>query len=624
MLPDDGVRSERTVHPTFEGGGAGGASPAGVAAETRELATVADVLARAGSVARDQTGGTEPAPAFAAVLRARLLAGYGAGRGTAALPAGASPADRADGSAAAGAPIDTGVTQLRRASRLATRSRFGPPVRWLSLAAAAVLVVGLVAAWTRQTVPSPTYHAADVGAATLVRDGVTEPLAAGTELQIGDEIRVAPDGRATLALGSVIARLAGGTMVRIVALDASAIRIEQLAGRAYHRIAGPVAYRVDTGPVSWTADGTAFDLSREASGRGAVVRLLAVEHDVAVEGPALALRVAEGQVATVGLDDGASSLEPAVLGDLADPWLLANARIDRALGLGLGVLADLDELAHASPSPTAEPSPDESAEPSHEASHEPAPSVEPTEEPSHEPSPPPEPTASAKPTATPKPTPAPTATPKPTATPTPGIAMTLTSCNGGVVIEWTKYTGANFNHYSTYRSTSPFAVPERYPPDWPVEYLHDTYTTDPRQASAADTTGDVGRTYYYRALVFDAADRVIAASDLGTAKASPIGDLGALAVGPADGGTQVSWTAFSGSTACFTKYIVVWSASSSEPSYFGDHDGMVGVGTKSTTSTVLSDLHPGTTYWFRVQVLRATVLGTFRVAESEVAEYTVP
>lgn len=622
MPHDDRVRSERmhnerterTVDeirpvPTDELR-ADGAGPDG-----DEFRAVIETLSRAGARARADLGAATVSPAFAAALRARLLAGYGS----------ATPVRHGEPAPAGGA----GSTRAARPERAAVEPRPIVPARgfvrprwtagrwrWLPLAAAAALVVGLVAG-IRPVSPDEEYRAAEVAGAELIRAGTARPLLSSDVLRVGDTVAVAPAGHATLELGPVIVRLAGGAAVRIVGLEAGRVAIEQTAGRVYHRVVGSVAYAVQTGPLTWTADGTAFDLAWTTGGAGdSAVRLLAVEHAVEVDGPGLEIRIDEGRLATVTLGSLATTVRSAGPADLVDPWLVANARLDDALGFGLGILGDLGELAHGSPSPTPVATPDEHPE----ASGESEPSPEPSAEPSHGASPTPAPTEAPtpKPTATPKPT------PKPTATPAPQFGMSVTGCDGGVVIAWSKYTEGAFNHYSTYRSTSSFGVPDRYPPEWPIEYLDATYTTDKAKTSAADTTGEPGRTYYYRALVFDAADRVIAASGLASAKAGPVRDLGGIGVVPADAGTRVSWTPYPGSSACFTTYVVVWSASSTEPSYFGSHDGLVGVATKSASSTVLADLHSGSTYWIRVQVIRATALGAFLVAESAVAEYSVP
>ncbi len=633
MLREDRSRSERTRKERTAGGsrpgspatyqfGADDAGLAGNDLGIGEFRAIVDALSRAGARARSEAGETAAATAFAAILRERLLAGYGSSRSS---PDGELPWGRGAEPTAGGRPArPPDETRPVAMVRGVVRPRFGAGRRrWLPLAAAAALLVGLAAA-IRPVLPGDDARAADVAEADLVRDGVARPLLPGDGLRVGDTVSVAASGHATLELGPVIARLAGGASVRILMLEADRVAVEQVAGRVYHRVAGPIAYAVQTGSVTWTADGTAFDLTWADGGANPVVRLLAVEHAVEAEGLGLVLRVDEGRLASVALGSLAATVRSAGPSELVDPWLVANARLDVALGFDVGILAKLGELAHASPaptpaitpeespasSPTAEPSLEASAEPSHETSPTPGPTEAPTPKPTEAP--------------TPKPTPKPTATPKPSATPAPGIEISLAGCEGGVVIAWSKYTGDAFNHYSTYRSASPFGVPDRYPPASPIEYLDATYTTDKTKTSAADTTGEIGRTYYYRALVFDAADRVIAASDLGSATAAPVRNLGSIEVGPADAGTRVAWTSYPGSSACFTKYVIAWSASSTEPSYFGGHDGVVGVATKSTSSTVLADLHPGSTYWLRVQVIRATALGAFLVAESAVAEYTVP
>jgi hypothetical protein len=99
--------------------------------------------------------------------------------------------------------------------------------------------------------------------------------------------------------------------------------------------------------------------------------------------------------------------------------------------------------------------------------------------------------------------------------------------------------------------------------------------------------------------------------------------MGALQVGPVAEGTKVKWTPFGGSAACFTYYKVVWSLDNPQPSYLAG-DPAVAVGDQSSNSAVLDALESGKTYYLRVQVLRATDLGSFVVAQSDVFTYPVP
>jgi len=67
----------------------------------------------------------------------------------------------------------------------------------------------------------------------------------------------------------------------------------------------------------------------------------------------------------------------------------------------------------------------------------------------------------------------------------------------------------------------------------------------------------------------------------------------------------------------------VWSATSAEPSYLGEHDGAIAFAGEGTSSAS-TDTIPAGTYAFRVQAIRITELGKFLVAQTDVVEYTIP
>ena len=262
-----------------------------------------------------------PDPAFSAALRARLVAGYGS----------AGTADgTATGAVSAQVPRRLGTVQTRR---------------WAILAIAAAVVVAVLGSTAGRSFPAPfDARATAADGATLVREGRSGPLTVGATLQAGDELRVAVDGAATLALGASYTRLQGGADVRIDDLASANVRIELIAGRSYHRVTLPAGgtYRVTTGPITWSALGTAFDLDREPTPTGVDrIRFLGLQHAVGVTGPGISATVDQGDAAGVTLDDqGASELAvgPIDQATLDDPWLVANASADRALGLDLGVL----------------------------------------------------------------------------------------------------------------------------------------------------------------------------------------------------------------------------------------------------------------------------------------------
>jgi len=244
----------------------------------------------------------------------------------------------------------------------------------------------------------------------------------------------------------------------------------------------------------------------------------------------------------------------------------------------------------------------------------------------------PPPTAAPTPTPAPDPTPAPPPPPPPTpAPPPPGpatLALSLKPCDGGVVIQWSKYTGANFNHYTTLRNTTS-NIPLAYPPQGGAVDFGGTYTPDFTKLSAVDATGTPSMTYYYRAMAFDVFDNVIAASAIGSAQAKPMVTMGALGVAPDPGGTLFSWNTYLGPAGCFSYYKIVWSTTNTNPSYLsGDPDVFLAfAGTnQAQNTTVVSgpDLTSPGTYYVRIQTLRFTDLGAFVAAQSDVTTYVVP
>jgi hypothetical protein len=235
--------------------------------------------------------------------------------------------------------------------------------------------------------------------------------------------------------------------------------------------------------------------------------------------------------------------------------------------------------------------------------------------------------ASVEATATPKPSAKPTT--KPTAAPTPGIvAMSLaaTGCDGGVVLDWSAYSGDWFNHYTTLRNTTN-SVPKAYPPQGGAVDPGGTYTTNVGKTSAVDVSAAPGTTYYYRTMAFKADNSVIGASSVVSAVADSIASLGSLGVAPdAVDGTDVSWTPYSGPGDCFTWYKLVYSETNPSPSYL-DGDPHLLIGSDQSTASYVaasSDLQSGHTYYLRVQVIRGTDVGAFMVAQSLVVNYPVP
>ena len=209
------------------------------------------------------------------------------------------------------------------------------------MAVAAAIMVALIGLGPTRLLAGPAeLRAGDVAAATLSRDGLTTDLRRAEVLRAGDIITTAPDGHATLELGASRARLDGGDQAS-ASIEASASARRSRPDRpaaTWHRVGGPaVSYAVRTADVTWTADGTAFDLRLEtdAGWRRTWARGIGVEHDVAISGPSLYATLDEGAVARIRLGGAPGSVADVALGpvtdaDLADPWLIANARRDVA------------------------------------------------------------------------------------------------------------------------------------------------------------------------------------------------------------------------------------------------------------------------------------------------------
>lgn len=587
-----------------------------------ELAALEAELATAGSRLRaEETAAGHAAPdgTYVAGLRRRLLASYaGAEAATDARTGTTAAAHRTRWPMSAGWPADV------RTPRFAV------------VAAAAVIVLAILGSIGGVALPSPSDATAqDTAGATLVRAGQITALGPGTVLRGDDEIRVAPDGRATLALGASLVRLRAGADLRLEDVSAGHVRVELIAGRSYHRVQLPAGgtYRVITGPVTWSAQGTAFDLDREPTADGqAHVSLLGLQHAVDVAGPGLQATVGQGRAATLTLNAaGASDLEvrPIEATALEDPWLVANARQDRVLGFDLGALdLPVAEPSAVVPSPTTDAGSAVATEsPPPMKTPTPTPDPDPTATPKSEPTSvatvAPKPTA--RPTARPTPEPTPEPTPKPTPTPLPSLALELLSCDGGVVIDWSADHGSRFDHYATLRNTTS-SVPRAFPPEAGAIVVDGTTSDGRWQTSASDTSGDTGSIYYYRTMAFDGHDRIIAASPVEAAISKPVHDLGTLDVGPADGQkTAFGWVPYAGPSDCFSWYRLAVSKIDPSPSVLKGAASVI-ASTQQDLSEAVAEL-PAGTYHFRLQVVRSTEAGSppkFLVAQSEVATYVVP
>ena len=99
--------------------------------------------------------------------------------------------------------------------------------------------------------------------------------------------------------------------------------------------------------------------------------------------------------------------------------------------------------------------------------------------------------------------------------------------------------------------------------------------------------------------------------------------MGGLEIAPDGVSTSFTWAPVEAPEACFTIYKLVWSATSGEPSYLGEHDGALAIEGQATTA-VSTDTIPTGTYAFRVQAIRITAVGKFIVAQTDPVEYAIP
>jgi hypothetical protein len=303
------------------------------------------------------------------------------------------------------------------------------------------------------------------------------------------------------------------------------------------------------------------------------------------------------------------------------PLAAASLLLVGAVVAGRDLYVALGDDPTPTPVPSVEATPSVTLVPVETVEALPSASLEATAAPTAVPTP--EPTAEPTPKPTPKPTPVPTPVPPP---PIGVLSLAATGCPGGIVLDWSMYDGAAaFNHYTTLRSTSD-SIPKAYPPQGGAVDPGGTYATNVGKTSAVDADIPAGVTHYYRTMAFDADDGVIAASSVTSAVASPVGSLGSLAVGAVAEGTKMLWTSYAGPEPCFTYYKVVYSESNPSPSYLGGDPYLAAISDPTTDRYVAGPeaLISGHTYYLRVQVIRATDLGGFLVAQTDVATYPVP
>lgn len=570
------------------------------------LDLLSNELAAAGRRARNRKGQLSaalPDASFMLALRGRLLQPAGED-----LPAGAS----------FDAPARPAVRSRRQGRGAAASRRRTRVWLWAVLAVGILLLGGLAAKLASGWLgAAPVDRVGEVADATLVRGGSSRALVTGMALAAGDEIKVGAGGHATLILGGSQARLAPGADLKVNVLSTLTTQVALLAGRAYNRVVLPAGgeYEVMTGPYAWTATGTAFDVDRTpAVGGGELVTLLALEHSVGVTGPAANQQIPEGSAMTV-LVGGQGSSSPAIgpipAVDFSDPWLISNAKTDEALGYPIGALAGVALAPNgtpvASPTPSTGPDPTPSDSPESTSTASPSPSIGPTSTP--------------PPTRQPTPTPtvSPSPTPTPPVTPQPSLSLSLTSCPGGIVASWSKYTGGGFARYVTLRDTVP-SIPPSYNL---ARVVPGTSTTSIAKTSGKDSSVSNGATYFYRTLVLGSGNKVLEASDVEAGLGFAQDDLGPAAVGGSTGGVVVVWSVFD-QPACFSEYQVLYSTDQS----FSTSTSIPVTNRLQTNVAVppASQFSSGDTIWFRVQVVRQTSLGQFVVAQSSGTppSYTYP
>lgn len=202
--------------------------------------------------------------------------------------------------------------------------------------------------------------------------------------------------------------------------------------------------------------------------------------------------------------------------------------------------------------------------------------------------------------------------------PEPGtLALKAHSCDGGVVLEWSPSADPAFHHYTGLRSPESDISPV-YPPISPAVDWGGAYATDRFVVSAVDSgllASD--KAWHYRLVSYDADGRVLESSAVETATVRPVASLGELTVEGVRGRTtRIAWTPYSGLAACFTEYRVLYGTVSPPATLLATVSG------RRSTSLDTDVLRADTTYVLRVDAVRATPLGSFVVARSEVATFT--
>jgi hypothetical protein len=193
------------------------------------------------------------------------------------------------------------------------------------------------------------------------------------------------------------------------------------------------------------------------------------------------------------------------------------------------------------------------------------------------------------------------------------------SCDGGVVLEWSASIASDFHHYTALRSPEREIEPD-WPPIAPAVDWGDTYATDRFVTSAVDASIIPSETrWFYRVMAYDADGRVVSASPVRGAQLGEVDDLGELEIEELPGGrTRIRWQPYAGFSRCFSGYRILFGTG-------GSASTVLAVASEQESTELETDaLHAETAYVIRVRAMRATTLGSFVVAESELTEYTVP
>jgi hypothetical protein len=331
------------------------------------------------------------------------------------------------------------------------------------------------------------------------------------------------------------------------------------------------------------------------------VTLLALEHSVAVSGPDAETEIAEGDAAVGRL--GGSATTPLAIGPIpvsafSDPWLIANAQTDEQLGEPIGALAGVALAPNGTPTTNPSPTPEPSAAPTLDAS--PSPSLAPSSAPSPAL---PSPTPTDRPNPTPTPTDSPS--PTPTATAKASFNLTSTSCPGGVVLSWSKYSATGFVRYVTVSSGGPIGATFQSGMNVVAQTANRSITT------AVDPIGP--STAHYRTFALGSGDKTLAASALGT-----FHGLSKIPLGPLDVSTDYTllvWQAYDFAPGCFTNYVAT---------YNDPFQGTIDVGNDLQGNIVIPGWTSGQQATFTVVAIRHTPLGDLVVGDASAFTTTHP